>query len=349
MEGASLVRFPSSFVRSSWTIPSPRGIVLKRHGVKLCISCRSESPETMVVSITGATGFIGRRLVHRLASDGHKVRVLTRSISKAADLFPARDYPTVEVSLERDLEKCIPGSTGVVNLTGTPISTRWTSEVKDEIKRSRISLTTKLVETINTTPKELRPKVLVSASAVGFYGASETSTYDETSPSGNDYLAEVCREWEAAASNVDGSVKLVLLRIGIVLDKEGGALASMVPLFKVFAGGPIGSGKQWFSWVHREDLVSLIIEALTNPTYKGVINGTAPNPVRMAEICDTLGRVLGRPSWLPVPEIALKAVLGEGASAVLDGQRVVPKRAQELGFKFKYRYIGDALKAIFAS
>lgn len=174
-------------------------------------------------------------------------------------------------------------------------------------------------------------------------------TFDETSSSGNDYLSEVCREWEAMAQKVDDTVRLVLLRSGVVLDKDGGALAKMIPIFSLFAGGPIGSGKQWFSWIHRDDLVSLIIEAVSNPAYKGVINGTAPNPVRLAEMCDRLGRVMGRPSWLPVPEFAVKAIFGEGASVVLDGQRAVPRRAQELGFKYKYPHVSDAIRAIMSS
>jgi uncharacterized protein (TIGR01777 family) len=189
-------------------------------------------------------------------------------------------------------------------------------QVKAEIKKSRVGVTAKVVEAINAAPMELKPKVLVSSTAVGYYGTSETSAFDETSPSGKDYLAEVCREWEAAAQGLDGSTRLVLLRSGIVLDKDGGALAQMVPTFSISAGGPLGSGKQWISWVHRDDLVSLIMESLSNPAYEGVINGTAPNPVRVNEMCDRLGAVLGRPSWLPVPEFALRVLLGEGASVV---------------------------------
>ncbi|KAF5190768.1 Epimerase family protein sdr39u1-like protein, partial [Thalictrum thalictroides] len=156
----------------------------------------------------------------------------------------------------------------------------------------------------------------------------------------------VCREWEGSALKVDKDVRLALIRIGVVLGKDGGALAKMIPLFMMFAGGPLGTGKQWFSWIHLDDIVNLIYEALSNPSYKGVINGTAPNPVRLAEMCEHLGKVLGRPSWLPVPDFALKAVLGEGACVVLEGQRVLPVRAKELGFQFKYPYIKDALKAI---
>lgn len=234
-------------------------------------------------------------------------------------------------------------------MAGTPISTRWSPEIKTDIKNSRVSVTSKVVEAINAATIENRPSVFVSATAIGYYGTSEGETFDETSSSGNDYLSEVCREWEANAQKVDDRVRLVLLRIGIVLDKDGGALAKMIPLFMLFAGGPIGSGKQWFSWIHRDDLVSLILEALSNPAYKGVINGTAPNPVRLAEMCDRLGSVMGRPSWLPVPEFAVKAIFGEGASVVLDGQKVFPKRAQELGFKYKYPHVSDAIRAIISS
>ncbi|KAJ7541611.1 hypothetical protein O6H91_10G067300 [Diphasiastrum complanatum] len=300
--------------------------------------------EKAIIAITGATGFIGTRLVQTLVAGGHEVRVLTHSASNARSLFSGNMYRRVIIAEENDWPQFVQGSTGVINLAGPPISTRWNAEVKAKIKTARIEVTKKVVEAINRTPQELRPSVLVSATAVGYYGTSENYTFDETSPSGNDYLSEVCREWEATAEKVDSTVRLVLVRIGVVLDKDGGALAKMLPIFKAFAGGPLGSGKQWFSWIHRDDLVSLLVEALSNPAYKGVINGTAPNPVRMGEMCNRLGVVLGRPSWLPVPEIALKAILGEGAFVVLEGQRVIPKKAQELGFDFKYRYVADALK-----
>ncbi|KAI5063105.1 hypothetical protein GOP47_0021652 [Adiantum capillus-veneris] len=318
-------------------------------GFRIVVQAVENTKDKMIVSITGATGFIGKTLVQRLLSEGHKVRVLTRSASNAGKTFPASAYPGIEIAEEPQWAKLIQGSTAVVNLAGTPISTRWSSEVKAEIMRSRVLATSKVVDAINAAPKELRPTVLVSSTAVGFYGTSETQTFDEFSSSGADFLSQVCREWESTAKNVDADVRLVLIRIGIVLENDGGALAQMIPLFRLFAGGPIGSGKQWFSWVHRDDLVNLIMESLTNASYKGVINGTAPNPVRFSEMCDQLGAALGRPSWLPVPGFMLKAVLGEGAEMVLNGQRVVPKRALELGFKFKYRYIRDALQAIVSS
>ncbi|EEF49505.1 epimerase family protein SDR39U1 homolog, chloroplastic isoform X1 [Ricinus communis] len=300
----------------------------------------------MTVSVTGATGFIGRRLVQRLHADNHNIHVLTRSKSKAQLIFPGKDFPRIVIAEEPEWKNSIQGSDAVVNLAGMPISTRWSSEIKKEIKQSRIRVTSKVVDLINDSPEGVRPTVLVSATAVGYYGSSETRVFDESSPSGNDYLAGVCREWEGTALKVNKDVRLALIRIGVVLGKNGGALAKMIPLFMMFAGGPLGSGRQWFSWIHLEDIVNLIYEALINPSYKGVINGTAPNPVRLAEMCEQLGNVLGRPSWLPVPDFALKAVLGEGASVVLDGQKVLPTKAKELGFQFKYPYVKDALKTI---
>ncbi|XP_023155800.1 epimerase family protein SDR39U1 homolog, chloroplastic isoform X1 [Zea mays] len=298
--------------------PRPR----TRRLLRCALSSEPVQPP-MTVSITGATGFIGRRLVHKLLSDDHKVCILTRSASKAASVFPASTYPGLTIAQQGDWEACVRGSTAVVNLAGMPISTRWSPEIKQEIKQSRVNVTSKVVKYINHAGNaDTRPSVFVSATAIGYYGTSEIHSFDESSPSGNDYLAEVCREWEATACQVNQEdVRLVLLRIGVVLGKDGGALAKMIPLFMMFAGGPLGTGRQWFSWIHLDDLVNLIYESLTNPTYKGVINGTAPNPVRLSELCERLGRIVGRPSWLPVPGFALKAVLGEGASVVrMDGE-----------------------------
>lgn len=339
----------SNSISSSLHISPPQAFPVNactRRVIRIRCFSDSQKEDQMIVSVTGATGFIGKRLVQRLHSDNHRVRVLTRSRSKALSIFPAKDYPRVVIAEEPEWKDSIQGSTAVVNLAGLPISTRWSPEIKKEIKGSRIRVTSKVVDLINGLQKDVRPKVLISATAVGYYGSSETQVFDEQSPSGNDYLAEVCREWEANALKVNEDVRLALIRIGIVLGKDGGALAKMIPLFMMFAGGPLGSGRQWFSWIHVDDLVNLICEALSNPSYKGVINGTAPNPVRLAEMCEQLGSVLGRPSWLPVPDIALKAVLGEGATVVLEGQKVLPTRAKELGFPFKYRYVKDALEAI---
>jgi uncharacterized protein (TIGR01777 family) len=231
-----------------------------------------------------------------------------------------------------------------VNLAGEPISERWTNESKQEIIRSRVQGTQKIVAAISqANPK---PRVLVNTSAIGYYGTSETATFDETSPKGEDFLAQVCEQWEAEAVKVqDLGVRLVILRFGIVLG-NGGALAKMIPPFKLFAGGPIGKGRQWFSWIHIEDLVNLLITALDRPDMAGVYNATAPNPVRMSQFCQVLGDVLKRPSWLPVPPIALEILLGEGSKVVLEGQEVLPKALQALGFSYQYPQLQEALEDI---
>jgi hypothetical protein len=231
----------------------------------------------------------------------------------------------------------------VVNLAGQPIGEeRWTPQIKQAILDSRQIGTRKLVEAI--AQANPRPPVLVSASAVGFYGTSETAQFDETSLAGNDFLAHVCQAWEAEAQLVkEYGVRLAIVRIGVVL-AMGGAITKMLTPFRLFAGGPIGSGQQWFSWIHRDDLVNLILYALQNSNVEGVLNGTAPNPVRMNELCQSLGQVLQRPSWLPVPNFALDLLLGEGAKVVLEGQQVLPKRTLAIGFTYQYPTVTQALR-----
>jgi uncharacterized protein len=299
----------------------------------------------MKVAITGATGFVGSRLVERLQAEGHQVLVLTRNAERAKQMFPQAEVVAYTPLESGNWQGAIAGCDGVVNLAGAPIAeTRWTTERKQEIMDSRKIGTQKIVEAIaQANPK---PGVLVNSSAIGYYGTSETATYDEDSGSGNDFLAEVCREWEAAAEQVKATgTRLVILRTGIVLGM-GGAIAKMLLPFKMFAGGPIGSGKQWFSWIHREDMVSLILQALTRNTMSGVYNATAPNPVRMTELSQTLGQVMNRPSWLPVPDFALEAMLGDAAQVVLQGQRVMPKRTTESGFKYAYETVKPALEEV---
>jgi uncharacterized protein (TIGR01777 family) len=206
--------------------------------------------------------------------------------------------------------------------------------------------TEKLVEAI--AQADVKPKVLVSASAIGYYGTSETATFDENSdPVAGDFLSQICQAWEAAARQVQDieGVRLVIPRIGIVLG-DGGALERMLTPFRLFAGGPIGSGKQWFSWVHREDLVAILMRALTDESMSGVYNATAPNPVRMGQACEALGQALNRPSWLPVPDFVIEALLGDGAVAVLEGQQVLPKHLQAAGFKYQYPTVGQAMQAV---
>ncbi|MCY7336679.1 MAG: TIGR01777 family oxidoreductase, partial [Chamaesiphon sp.] len=187
-------------------------------------------------------------------------------------------------------------------------------------------------------------------SAIGYYGTSETSKFDETSPAGTDFLAEVCTAWETAAQAVTANgTRVVILRLGIVLGENGGVLGKMLAPFSAFVGGPIGSGNQWFSWIHRDDVVKLIIAALNDTKMQGVYNATAPNPVTMTEFAQTLGTVMNRPSWLPVPNFALEAMLGEGAIVVLQGQQVVPTRTLAQGFNFQYSMLKPALSAILGS
>ena len=302
----------------------------------------------MKVAITGATGFVGRRLVERLQEQGHQPLILTRNPAAAQRAFPTLEIIAYTPTESGSWQQAIAGCDAVVNLAGESIAeSRWTPKHKQEILNSRQLGTQKIVEAIaQANPK---PAVLVNASAIGYYGTSETATFDETSPAGNDFLAEVCQAWEAEAKKVkNAGVRLVILRLGIVLG-NGGALAKMIPPFKLFAGGPLGTGRQWFSWIHRDDLVNLILEALNRPDIEGVLNATALNPVRMSELCQNLGKTLERPSWLPVPSFALEALLGEGAKVVLEGQQVLPKRTTSYGFEYQYPTLKQALEEILVS
>jgi uncharacterized protein (TIGR01777 family) len=301
----------------------------------------------MKFAITGATGFVGSRLVERLQAADHSIVVLTRSADHGRNVFPSADFPKVEIVeytplASGDWQAALSGCDGVVNLAGEPISERWTPEHKQAILESRQFGTERLVEAL--AQANPRPAVWVNASAIGYYGTSETATFDETSqPLDNDFLSQVCQVWEGAAQAVtDYGTRLVILRLGIVLG-NGGAVAKMLTPFRMFAGGPIGSGKQWFSWIHLEDLVSLIIQALNDPQMQGVYNATAPNPVRMKEFSKTLGKVLNRPSWLPVPDFVLETMLGDGAQVVLEGQQVLPKRTESTGFQYQYNHVKEAL------
>jgi uncharacterized protein len=300
----------------------------------------------MKVVITGATGFVGTRLVKRLLTEGHQVVVLTRDVNRALK-FSGENTTIVAYTptTSGEWQSAIAGCDGVVNLAGEPIAEqRWTPALKQTLIDSRQLTTQKLVEAI--AQANPRPTVLVNASAIGFYGTSETATFDETSPAGNDFLAEICQAWEAAADQVkESGTRLVILRLGVVLGM-GGALGKMLTPFKLFAGGPLGSGKQWFSWIHREDLVNLIMRSLTDNTWSGIFNATAPNPVHMVDLCAALGQVMNRPSWLPVPAFALETLLGDGAKVVLEGQQVLPQRALAQGFQFQYPEVKAALTEI---
>ncbi len=306
----------------------------------------------MKVAVTGGTGFVGSRLVEQLEAEGHGTVLLTRDPKSARQQFPIEVYKNVTIvaydpSVSGDWQVSLSGCDAVVNLAGEPISeSRWNPQRKKALMDSRVVTTQKIVEAIAAAA--VKPKVLVSTSAIGFYGTSQTGVFDELSQGGEDYLSEICKNWEAAAEGVKSTgSRLVILRMGIVLGM-GGAIAKMLTPFKLFAGGPIGTGRQWFSWIHRDDAVALILQALKQESMTGVYNATAPNPVTMRELCNHMGKVLGRPSWLPVPAIALEALLGEGAMLVLEGQKVLPTRTLETGFKFAYTNVGEALKQVLA-
>lgn len=304
----------------------------------------------MKIAITGGTGFVGTRLIQKLSNSEHNLVVFTRDKQRGERTFPKKAFPNVEIVEYNPLQAGswqneIANSDAIVNLAGAGIADQpWTPERKQEILDSRLETTKYIVEAIKQA--DTKPQVLVNASAVGYYGTSETATFDETSGAGNDFLASVCQKWEATAKEIENTeTRLVILRFGIVLG-EGGALGKMLTPFRLFAGGPLGTGEQWFSWIHLDDLVNLIQETINSAAYQGVYNATAPNPVRMSELCETLGEVMQRPSWLPVPEFALKLLLGEAAQAVLEGQNVIPERTQEQGFTYQYPTLKPALANI---
>ncbi|WP_017325069.1 TIGR01777 family oxidoreductase [Synechococcus sp. PCC 7336] len=308
----------------------------------------------MKIAISGGSGFVGRRLAQMLLAAGHSVRVLSRNPAAAQPAFadlPADRADRLSLTpydpLDRQSWKeALTGCEGVVHLAGESlIGSRWTQKKKTEILQSRAQTTSKLVEAIGQM--DSKPQVVVSASAIGYYGDRGDELLDESSPPADDFLARVCKEWEAAARPLANlGVRLVQVRIGIVLGPGGGALAQMLGPFQMFVGGPIGSGRQWTSWIHRDDLAGAIVYALTHDSVSGVINGTAPNPVKMATFCNILGQVIARPSWLPVPSIALELLLGEAAQIVLTGQRVLPKRTLEQGYQFQYPDLKLALQEI---
>jgi hypothetical protein len=244
-----------------------------------------------------------------------------------------------------DWESWIDGAGGVLNLAGESIARRWTQAAKETILSSRLAATEKLLGAIEMAI--LKPSVLVNASAVGIYGPRGDEVLSEDAPPGRDFLAATCLAWEEAARKAEAlGLRVVLIRTGVVLGREGGALARMLPPFKAFLGGPIGGGAQWMSWIHLEDLATLYVFALENPAATGPLNGTAPNPVTMKEFAAALGQALHRPSFLPVPALAVRLLLGEMATVVLDGQRVVPKKAEALGFPFRFPRIDAALRDV---
>ena len=294
----------------------------------------------MQVLVAGGTGFIGAALCRRLAARGHRVVILTRRPDPPPQ---SNGLPVVSWGASRWqqlLEEC----DGLVNLAGESITgKRWSTRQKLLIRESRVETTRRLVSAVAVLPK--KPGVLVNASAVGFYGPREDEELDEADAPGHGFLAELCQAWEHEACRAEPlGVRVVRLRIGIVLGLGGGALSKMVPPFRAFLGGPLGSGRQWMSWIHLDDVAGLIEWALTHAEVSGAVNATAPHPVTMHELSQTLGRVLHRPSVAPIPGVVLRLALGEMADMLLTGQRVLPKRAVAQGYAFRYPLLQQALE-----
>lgn len=275
----------------------------------------------MRIGVSGGSGFIGKHLCAALRARGDDVlETSMRDPREAASLASQCD--------------------AFVNLSGENLGQRWNDGVKREILRSRTELPERFFEALSTL--QTRPRTYVSASAVGYYGASETATFTESDPPGNDFLARVCVEWERIAHTGESlGMRVACVRAGLVLASDGGVLAKLLPVFKSGMGGRAGSGRQWSSWIHIEDTVGIYLLAIDRVA--GAINAVAPNPARNAEVAEALGRHLHRPSAVAVPAFVVKAALAEGATLILDGQRVLPARAQTEGYAFKFPQLEDAL------
>ena len=293
------------------------------------------------IVVAGGTGLLGTALVDALRLDGESVIVLTRQPRRAHEV---RWSPA---DTDGSWTSVVSGAKAVINLAGASIAGgRWTAARKAAIRESRTQATTALVRAIAGAEKP--PSVLVSSSAVGFYGARGDEPATETTAPGSDFLADVCRNWEAIANQAAGLSRVLLVRSGVVLAREGGALPQLALPFRLFAGGPVGTGRQFVSWIHIHDWVAMVKWALATTTVEGAVNATAPVPVTNEEFARALGRVLGRPSWMRAPAFALRLALGEMADAlVLGGQRVLPDVAQQHGFLFRYPTLDGALRDIY--
>jgi hypothetical protein len=300
----------------------------------------------MKVVVAGGSGFVGSAVARSLLDAGHAVTVLTRSAGTArARLDPRVELVEWDGHSAEAWERAIDGAGGVVNLAGESLAAqRWTQERKQQLRASRVQATAALVRAMEQA--SVRPPVLISASAVGYYGPRGIEPVAEDASPGHDFLAALCQEWERAARGAERlGVRVVLLRLGIVLGEGGGPLEKMIPPFRMFVGGPLGSGRQWVSWVHREDVAGLVRFGLENEAVRGPVNATAPEAVTMAAFCRALGRALHRPCWAPVPAPALRLILGEMAEMLLTGQRVEPRAALRLGYEFRFPKLDAALRA----
>ena len=305
----------------------------------------------MRLLLLGCTGFVGKELVPTLLNENHEIYIVSRTpLSKLKLNLDFNKFKFIQIDLSKEqswnnenLLNILREVDGIINLMGEPITEKkWTDSQKKVIENSRINSTKFMMKTLKTF--KINPQVIINASAIGYYGTSLSDEFTENSISGKDFLANLCEKWEAVAFEKPFFSRLVIFRIGIVLESEGGALGKMLPIFKIGLGGPIGDGMQWMSWIHRSDLCNLITKALVDKKYSGVFNAVAPEPVLMKDFSNTLGKCLNRPNLLPVPGAVLKILLGDGAKVVLEGQKVISTKIKN--FNFKYPYLE---KAIYAS
>ncbi len=293
----------------------------------------------MKITLTGASGFIGGALVARLKAKDQELTILGR---RDPDLG-ARYFLWDSIGSKFPME-AVEGSDAIIHLAGEPVARRWNDDVKRRIRESRVHGTNAVVEAI--AKAVAKPKVLIAASAIGFYGERGEEILTEQSKPGRGFLPEVCVDWEDGAMAAEKlGVRVVLPRIGVALHHSGGALAQMLPPFKMGVGGPVGGGEQWMSWIHRDDLVSMILWCLHDESVMGPVNGVSPNPCRNREFSKKLGSVLSRPAMMPVPAFALKVMYGEMASVILSSQRVLPGVPGSKGFQFQYPDLELALRA----
>jgi uncharacterized protein (TIGR01777 family) len=307
----------------------------------------------MRIFLMGGTGLVGSRLIERLRQRRDEVVLLTRRPDVARQKLGeggtvVEGDPTAAGPWMDRVGDC----DAVINLAGEGIfNRRWNEDFKKVLYDSRIKSTDHVAQALSKQPRTASggSKVLVNASAIGYYGPRGDEELTEDSPPGDDFLARICIDWEKAARSAEpAGVRVVPLRIGVVLDRAGGPVQKMLTPFKLFMGGPVGSGRQWLSWIHRDDVVALLLLAVDNPEARGPINGTAPNPVTNGEFSRALGRALGRPSFLRTPRFALRALLGEVSGLVTTGQRVLPARALALGYSFRFPEIDAALRDVLA-
>lgn len=305
------------------------------------------------VTVTGATGLIGPQLTAALLQRGAEVTVLTRDPERARAALGDVTALAWDLMAEAAPVEALSGRDAVVHLAGEPVAQRWSDQSKRAIRESRVTGTHNLLAglaAVEGSEAARRPRTLLSSSAIGYYGPRGEEPLDEDAPPGEDFLAQVCVEWEAeAARAVDLGLRVVQVRTGIVLDSSGGALGKMLTPFRLGVGGPVAGGRQYMSWIHTDDLVGMILVALEDERWSGPINATAPEPVTNAEFSRALGRVLHRPSLLPVPGLALRALYGEMAEIVTTGARAVPAKALVLGYEFSQPRLGQALRSALGS